>query len=270
MVQCHKPSTYLKPNYSNDTSRPANLFYSCSVSDMCEISELELVENEQKSSDKDNLILDHVDPLLNVDSLKTKTFRHKKCDLGFNSDCDINMIKNRINMWDTLSVASRKSDGETENTDFTDFNLLSYTFDPTDMGMLETSTDSTEDIVFELKTDDTLPIPIEIKKSKMNKSKLIRESDGDPVLAISSTKVDKNMNVGDEDISLYNRKINEQYSIIENSFKSSNLTDIIKNKITQKKSNTQIDNVIKPQKIVEVGNITGKKIVYNNWNKILD
>lgn len=233
---------------------------------MCDELELEDDTEEQKTNDRDNLVMDSVDPLLNVEPLTTEcVHRSNKCDLDDNNDCDISLIKNRLNIWDTLSIASRRSDGETENnTDFTDFNLLSYTFDATDMGTLESSTgDSSQNVVFELESDVSFAAlqPSEMKKSRsLLNNKIIKstEPDGDPIL--TSSKVDKNMNVGKEYNDEQNISIFDQELIAESDrehkgadYKTVNVRMIS----SQLRRHSNAEKNQKFHRIVEIGNITG-------------
>lgn len=92
-------------------------------------------------SPEDNLVLERsVDPLLNVPEV-TK-------DLT-NSDCDTTIYKTKI--WDTLSIASRKSDSD-KNSDFIDFNMLPYNFDTTDLIEHE-KTISTNTVTYEFESE---------------------------------------------------------------------------------------------------------------------
>lgn len=125
--------------YLNDEN-----FLSTKDPDMCSSDiglELVLVNKEQETNlnycgmTEKNNDLDCTDPLLNLMPMNEVLLRKTeiKCDKDlYASDSELNLTKGRP-LWDTLSIASRKSDCDGENNgDFADFNLLSFSFDTND------------------------------------------------------------------------------------------------------------------------------------------
>lgn len=255
---------------------------------MCEM--VETLELDGKP--RDNLVLDNVDPLLNVEP--ARSVRHSKCDLE-NSDCDISLCKSRGMMWDTLSIASRRSDCEVEtNNDFSDFNLLSYTFDTTDIGIDSNNTDSPlinknmNGVVFELDSEvafDTISINDSSKKTSTIRNR-IHEPDGDPLL-VPSSKVDKNMNVDEEyeeqDVSELSETITEDLNtsnipqipsddINDYNVASEDIGSLLKEPLSPQnhlEDITQLEKKIQKQNhLAEISNMVGLvAVVTNSTNK---
>lgn len=199
-------------------------------------------KEDRAEIDSGTLVLNNsVDPLLNVPgevSVSGLTFASGDTAKDLTaSDCDSSIYKTK--MWDTLSIASRKSDSD-KNSDFIDFNLLPYAFDANDLIESVTEKSIGTSITYELEPDtpfdniliqDTNKIAFESAKYKISSSakhskprtvKLKRESDGDPMLTIPS-RIDKNMNVDE----MYANVLNENDETQDTAMFEISTTDLL-------------------------------------------